>query len=57
MKMYNNYCDACWCAFAFHTLGEGLECMNGDCNMVTYGFGVCSEFVAIEIDLYADDNK
>jgi hypothetical protein len=40
----------------FHTLGDGSECTNGDCNMVTYGFGVCSEFVET-IDLHADNNK
>jgi len=55
--MSSNYCDVCWCAFAFHTLGENSECMNGDCNMVTYGFGVCNEFVATPIDLHADNNK
>ena len=47
--MSSNYCDTCWCAYAFHTLGENSECMNSDCNMINYGFGVCSEFVGNDL--------
>ena len=54
--MSSNYCDTCWCPYVFHTIGDNDGCANGDCNMITYGFGICSGFVET-IDLHADNNK
>ena len=54
--MSSNYCDTCWCPYVFHTIGDNDGCANGDCNMITYGFGICNGFVET-IDLHADSNK